>query len=186
MNLWVCKLPLVFILPPVCSLQSPVCAFYSKGQVIRVTFSFNLSRNIVALQVEMCFSGNYHPCCKLRQCVAQSWARVYFAQHVAATCNTVVIRARTHFNLHATSWKKMFPVLLGLNREFSNQSKSVTLDSRLKISLYMYTSIYQNTYCCCSKITLLGLSGNRRQTNPANGKLFVEMKTSVIQLRLPV
>ena len=28
------------------------CTFISQGQVIRATFSFNLSRNIVALQVE--------------------------------------------------------------------------------------------------------------------------------------
>ena len=66
---------------------------------IRVTFPFNLSCNIVALQVEKCFCTYYHPCCKLRQHVARSRHQCNFVQHVAATCNTVVICAKTLFNL---------------------------------------------------------------------------------------
>ena len=59
----------------------------SKGPVIRVTFLFNLSRNIVAFQVERvvarittacstCLATNL--CCKLQQHVAQSRTEFYF------------------------------------------------------------------------------------------------------------
>ena len=53
----------------------------SKGQVIRATFSFNLSRNIVALQVEKRCCPYYHlvlnlprnkfQCCKLKKIVCK-------------------------------------------------------------------------------------------------------------------
>ena len=60
-----------------------------KGPVIRATFFFNLSRNIVGLQVEtQCcarittfvtnLSRNKVQCCKLRQHVAQSRLEFYF------------------------------------------------------------------------------------------------------------
>ena len=72
----------------------------NKGQVIRATFSFNLSRNIVALQVEQRCCPYYHrvlslprnkcQCCKLKNFVAKSRIRVYFAQHIAVTCNTEI------------------------------------------------------------------------------------------------
>ena len=103
-----------------------------KGQVIRATFSFNLSRNIVALQVEMrccpCYyrvlnlPRNKFQCCKLQQHVTQSRTE-------SSPCNTdsccvtnepsVVTRATTHFQFSmqkccATSWTKMLPVLLDL------------------------------------------------------------------------
>ena len=67
-----------------------------KGPVIQVTFLFNLSRNIVALQVD--------------KNVAKSRARLYFVRHVAATLkfvarqveHAVVIRATTRSTCNAT------------------------------------------------------------------------------------
>ena len=50
---------------------------------MRATFSFNLSRNIVALQVEMCFCAYYH---RVASC-SRSRHEFNFVQHVAATCN---------------------------------------------------------------------------------------------------
>ena len=63
-----------------------------KGTVIRATFFFNLSCNIVVLQVETLCCPYYHvltnlprnkiQCCKLRQHVAQSRIEFYFLQQI--------------------------------------------------------------------------------------------------------
>ena len=67
----------------------------SKGQVMRTTFSFNLWRNIVILQVKLVVARitialprNIFQCCKLKKIVAKSRTWVYFVQHIAATYNT--------------------------------------------------------------------------------------------------
>ena len=63
-----------------------------KGPVIRATISFNLSRNIVARQVETYCCVYYQlrkqlvsqkiQCCKLRQHVARSRLEFYFLQQI--------------------------------------------------------------------------------------------------------
>ena len=94
---------------------------FCKGEVIRATF-------LVQLVVQQCCVASctvmlrvLPPCCKLQQHVARSRTHFYFVQHVAATCNTVVIRATLRCNLQRNIVArqvalKMLPVLLHLNR----------------------------------------------------------------------
>ena len=84
-----------------------VDAFEIEGlsQIIRATFSLNLSRNVIALQVEKRRCSYYHrmlnfprnkvQCCKFKKIVAKRRTRIYFAQHIAAqhiaaSCNTEI------------------------------------------------------------------------------------------------
>ena len=48
-----------------------------------------LLKSVVARIITAClkFPRNKFQCCKLKKFVAKSRARVYFAQHIAATCN---------------------------------------------------------------------------------------------------
>ena len=87
-----------------------------KGQVIRATFSHNLSRNIVALQVEKRCCPYYHPrtrlvtqlnkfrCCKLWQCVAQSRSEFQFLQQ---TFNFIIYITTCYTSQHL--WLVNFP-----------------------------------------------------------------------------
>ena len=81
--------------------DNPITFLFSKGQVIRATFSFNLWRNIVALSN---LPGNKFQSCKLQQYVAQSRPEFYILQQIFQLVAwqveyTVVIRATTLFNL---------------------------------------------------------------------------------------
>ena len=92
----------------------PTFPFFLKGQVIRATFSLNLSRNIVALQVEkrccpyytfaLNLSRNKFRCCKLWQHVAQSWPEFYFLQQ---TFNFIICVTTCYASQHL--WLVNFP-----------------------------------------------------------------------------
>ena len=80
--------------------EIPICrsVHHFKGRVIRATFYFNLSRKCCVC-VRCKLKCVFVRITTVLQHVARSRHELNFVQNVAATCNTVVIRTKTHFNL---------------------------------------------------------------------------------------
>ena len=153
--------------------HEPFCYFTHRWLVIRAIFSFNLSRNIVALQVEKRCCPYYHRvlnfplnkflCCKLNNCVAKRRARVYFAQHIAANAtlkfiaweveHAVVIRATTRSTCNATM----------LRHKLNENVASIT---------WPYTCLEYNCTCSNHRTFMLSICGKEK---PSGLAMFVRI-----------
>jgi len=136
----------------------------TKGDEIRDTKTLNLARNIVSVQVLVdvsCFSPcalnlsrNKNICCRLKKCVAQSRARVYFEQQILAlllvfhrshnlapnkfarALANQPIRALHFFNLQQMFLLRIKLIMQGEKRETSTKTWNETM-LRAKLRVFV-------------------------------------------------